>query len=166
MDNEEKMEDTGIKPNSENLHLEDEKKTEYYFHNEEGRPVFKTMVIHKDKELIEVFPFSYSKVNGISPQKISTLEFRGWQRIQDLPTDFRSGNKVKIKAGRSKLLMDFIKRTFPDVAKIVVSKTDTTKFLKKTIVFNWANLQKVLIAIKVFYAFSNFYKIIQFNGGV
>ena len=136
-----------IKPNSENLYSKDGKKIEYYFYDDESQPIFKTKVIHENKPLIQVFPFSYSKINGIKPQKISTLEFRGWQAIQDLPTDFRSGSKVRIKAGRAKLLMDFIKRTFPDVNKIVISKTDAIRFSKKTIVFNWAKLQKVLVAI-------------------
>lgn len=138
---------TIIKPNSEVLHFEDDKKIEYYFYDAELQPVFKTKVIFKNKLLMQVFPFSYSKINGIKPQKISTLEFRGWKGIQDLPTDFRSGGKVRVKAGRSKLLMDFIKRAFPEVNKIVISKTDTTRFSKKTIVFNWTKLQKVLVEI-------------------
>lgn len=137
-----------VKPNFENLYYEDDQKVEYYFYNEDAQPIFKTKIVHKNTPLIEAFPFSYSKINGIKAQKISTLEFRGWKKIQKLPTDFKSGDKIRIKAGRAKLLMDFIKRTFPDVTKIVVSKNDTTKIYKNYIVFNWRELQKVLIAIQ------------------
>jgi len=136
------------KAESENMSSENEKKIEFYYYDENLVPIFRTKVIHKDKPIIEIFPFSVSRIRGLSPQKISTLEFRGWNKIKDLPGDFRYGNKVRPTGKRAKLFMDYIKRTFPEVSKIVITKINQTRFTKKTITFNWADLNKILITLK------------------
>lgn len=136
-----------VEPNSEAVHRDLVSKTEWQYFDEHCNPIHLSKVVHKDKPLILIYPFSYSRERGLSKKKIKTIELRGWDRLKDVPTSLRSGGHIKITVGSTKFLMSFLYRAFPSVEKLVVDKNGKTKFSSKTITFRFEDLDKVVKAI-------------------
>lgn len=120
---------------------------EFYYHDQSGEPVHLSKIFYKEKNKIIVFPYSYSRVAGLSQPKIKEIEFRGWGAQEDLPADFLSGKRIRLTAGRTKIFMRFLKIRFPKLEKLVISKVDKTKFLDKMAILNWTDMHRGLLII-------------------
>ncbi|OIM97956.1 hypothetical protein BFR57_09525 [Idiomarina sp. MD25a] len=136
-----------VEPNSEAIHRETDKKIEWQYFDENSNPVHLSKVVHKDKPLIYIYPFGYSRERGVTKKKVHTVELRGWEEIKNIPTSLRSGSTVKLTVGKLKLLMNFIYQPFPEVEKVIVDKNGSSRFSAKTITFNFQDLERVLKAI-------------------
>lgn len=66
------------KINGEAIALDDEEKTEWRYYDESGEPVHLSKVVHKEKPLIRIYPFSYSRERGVVRKRINEIELRGW----------------------------------------------------------------------------------------
>lgn len=137
-----------VEPNSEAVYRDLGSKTEWQYFDEHCNPIHISKVVHKDKPLILIYPFSYSRERGLSKKKIKTIELRGWDRLNDVPTSLRSGSNIKITVGSTKFLMSFLYRAFPSIEKLVVDKNGKTKISSKTITFSFEDFDKVVKAIR------------------
>ena len=104
-----------ITPNSEQIHRETKSKVEFQYFNEEGNPVHLCKIVFKNKPIIKIFPYSYSKERGVSLKKVKVIELHGWEKISDVPSVIRSRDKIRITAGEVKLLMNFLYKQYPQV---------------------------------------------------
>ncbi|OOF30116.1 Shedu immune nuclease family protein [Salinivibrio proteolyticus] len=136
-----------IEPNTEAIHRDTAAKTEWQYYNEHCNPVHLSKVVHKDKPLIFIYPFSYSRERGLSTKKIKTIELRGWEKIKDVPTSLRSGDKIKLTSGSPKYLMSFLYKAFPDIEKLVIDKSGKSRFSKKSITFGYQDFDNAIKAI-------------------
>ncbi|MFC7158292.1 hypothetical protein [Pseudidiomarina halophila] len=69
-----------VEPNSEAIHRETDKKTEWQYFDENSNPVHLSKVVHKDKPLIYIYPFGYSRERGVTKKKVHTVELRGGKK--------------------------------------------------------------------------------------
>lgn len=136
-----------IEPNKEAISLDSADKTEWQYFDENKTPIHLSKVVYKNKPLILVYPYSYSRSKGINKKKVHTIELRGWSKIQEISTPLRIGETVKLSAGTTKHLMSFLYKAFPSLEKLVVDKNGKTRFSTKTITFNYQDLETVLKAI-------------------
>ena len=136
-----------VEPNSEAIHRDMASKTEWHYYDEHCNPIHVSKVIHKDKPLILIYPFSYSRERGLSRKKIKTIELRGWYSLEDVPAPLRSGGNIKITVGSTKYLMTFLYRAFPNLEKLIVDKSGKTRFSEKTITFSYEDFDSAIKAI-------------------
>ncbi|MCK4742897.1 MAG: DUF4263 domain-containing protein [Sulfuriflexus sp.] len=136
-----------IEPNSEAVHRDTALKTEWQYFDEHSTPIHQSKVIHKDKPLILIYPFSYSQERGLSRKKIKIIELRGWGQIKDVPTPLRSGERIKVTVSPTKYLMSFLYKAFPEIEKLVIVKNGKTRFTKKSVTFSFQDFHDAIKAI-------------------
>lgn len=136
-----------VQPNAEAVYSDSEEKTEWQYFDENSNPVHLSKVVYKDRPLIVVYPYSYSRDRGVSRKKVHTVELKGWSKIEDVPAPLRVKDTVRLTVGSTKHLMSFLYKTFPEFEKLVVDKNGSTRFSKKTITFRYLDLDAILKAI-------------------
>lgn len=134
-------------PNSEAVYKDSDSKTEWQYFDENSKRIHLCKVIHKGRQLIQIYPYSYSTERGLSKKKVKTIELRGWDKIQDVPTPLRSGSKIKITTAPIKYLMSFLYRAFPNFEKLTIVKNGKTRFSSKNITFNYQDFDRVVKSI-------------------
>lgn len=136
-----------IEPNTEAIYKDTDKKTEWYYYDEDSNPIHLSKIVFKDKALILIYPFSYSRERGLSTKKIKTIELRGWQEIKDIPTTLRTGDKIRLTTGSPKHLMSFLYKSFPGFDKLVIDKNGKSRFSQKSITFGYQDFDAAVKAI-------------------
>ena len=136
-----------VKPNKEAISSDTPTRTEWQYFDENCNPVHLSKVVHKNQPLIVVYPYSHSREKGITRKKVHTVELKGWAEIGDVPTPLRVGDTVKLSVGTTKQLMSFLYKAFPEIEKLVVDKNGKTRITKKTITFNYQDLETILKTI-------------------
>ena len=132
-------------PNQENITTQIGSKTIYHFYNSESTPVFKTREILNNGNKIIVYPFSVRINTGqVSTKKIKQIEFIGFNGLQNVPKDFKTTSSYGIKSKRLKTLMALIYPKYKDFERLVIEINGKTRFSKKTISFNWGDLEDLL----------------------
>jgi Domain of unknown function (DUF4263) len=154
-----------ILPNLENIHHDDAIKTEYHFYNEESRPIHKARVDYKNENRIVLYPYTYNKNRKeLKLKRISEIEFLGWERIANLPKDFKLTNGYGLKSKRIRSVFTLIYPKFKDAKKVTIEKGVKNKFLKTKIVFGWEHLNNILKKVgKEFNEFDNDRKLLINN---
>ncbi len=132
-------------PNQENLTRDNQVKSVYEYCDDEGNPVFKTKEILKGQRTFIFYPYSVNPTNGVvSSKRLKTIELRGWENIGDIPKDFKINGRYGFSSQRIKLFFSFLYPKFKDFDKIVVGVNIRNRFSKKTLSFNWADLDPIL----------------------
>jgi hypothetical protein len=134
-----------FKEDQENITQETELKTTYEYCNNEGKPVYLTKVIFKKEKIFILHPFSLNRSIGqITPKKIKTIEFKGWNSVDDIPDDFRKYSGYGFRTIRLKQFMSFLYKKFPELEKLVVGINIKSRFSTKTVTLDWGDLENAL----------------------
>ncbi|HVW99228.1 MAG TPA: Shedu immune nuclease family protein [Candidatus Babeliaceae bacterium] len=134
-----------FEPYSENLVQNTKVKEAYSFSDQEGNPSFRSKEIYKKTKRFVFFPFSINrKLNQLNPRKIRRIEFVGWNKIEDLPKDFKSTPGYGFNSNRSKQFFSIFTRKFPRVRDLVVTSNGTTKFTATKAILNWSEFESIL----------------------
>ncbi len=141
------MADEEIRSNKEFIYSDTDKKTEWKYYDENCNPIHTCKVVHKDKPLIVVYPYGYSRERGLSKKKIEVIELRGWDSLKDIPNTLKSGENIRITVAPTKHLMSFLYKQFPEVEKLVIEKNGKSRFSKKTITFCYQDFEKAVRVI-------------------
>ena len=134
-------------PNQENLTSDTNVKQVYHYCDDQSNPVYKTKEVFKNDKKFIFYPYSVSQSKGVSGKKIKSIEFRGWDSIDDLPIDFKTTGKYGFKSQRLKAFGQYIYPRFKDLEKLVIGINIANRFSDKTISLNWAEFSKILTRI-------------------
>ncbi len=100
-----------FRPNQENLTQETSQKLVYEFCDGEGKTIHTSRIVYKNEKSIIVNPFSLNRTNGqITPKKIKSIEFKGWNSIDEIPVDFKKSVGYGFKTLRLRQFMSFLPR--------------------------------------------------------
>lgn len=116
-------------------------RTEYHFCDAKGAPVHKSQVIYKNEPKIIVYPFTYSEAHGVSKKRISEIEFRGWAALEDLPRLIRPSTRISLNHKRIAPFMRILYGRFPKLAKLVFTKSGSTRLGAQTATFAWSDFE-------------------------
>lgn len=119
----------------------------FHFIDNNGKKIHKAKEEFFGENKIIVYPYSLSSRFGLTTPKISQLEFKGWKRIEDLPSDFKITRGYGYKGLRIKPLMVYLRRRFKRLKKLVFELNGKTVIKDEVIVFAWDDLQKILRGI-------------------
>jgi len=134
-----------FKPDQENITQETDLKTIFEFCNSEGKPVFLSKIFFKKEKTILLYPFSLNRSIGqITPKKIKIIEFKGWNSLNDIPTDFKNYGGYGFKTLRLKQFMSFLYKKFPQLEKLTVGINIKSRFSIKTVTLDWGELETAL----------------------
>ncbi|HXU93522.1 MAG TPA: Shedu immune nuclease family protein [Gallionella sp.] len=136
-----------ITPNTEAIYQETSTKIEWQYFDEQCKPVHQSMVIYKDKPLIEIYPYSYSQQRGITRKKIKSITLDGWNNLGEVPSSIKAAKTVRVTVGAFKPLMNFILQKFPEIETIKIVKNGQSRFSKKNVTFQIGDLDKALKAV-------------------
>lgn len=132
-------------PNQENLSSDKKEKSVYHFYDKDLVAVFKTKEILKNTKILVFYPFNVNRSSGqITPKKIRTIEFRGWEKIEELPKDFRKTAGYGFTTPRAKQFLSILYKKFPTVNKLVIGINIQNRFSKNTITLSFGSLEKIL----------------------
>lgn len=138
-----------IVPFSENLKPSRKKKVDtWFFYDESSKPIFKTKEIFKYSKRIVAHPYSASRIHGIKSKKVKTIEFIGWDRIEDIPKEFNKKGRLGLNDQSIKILMRPLYRKFPMFNKLIVQKQGQNRFSKQTIRLSWGKLEPLVKDIR------------------
>ncbi|MBL7722923.1 MAG: DUF4263 domain-containing protein [Chitinophagaceae bacterium] len=136
-----------LEPNQENRTQKSHSKEVYHYYNSEGKPIFKTKEIARDK--IIFYPYTVNRALDIAkPKRIKTVEFRGWKTIGAIPKIFRKKPGYGFKFESSTQFWNLLYKKFSNLEKVIVTTTGPTRFSNKTITFNWNDLSKIVRVLK------------------
>lgn len=135
-----------IIPDQENLTQDTAEKLVYHLYDKGNKAVYKTREEFKGQKRILVYPFNFNRKNGqITAKKIKSIEFKGWDSLITLPKDFKKtigyGFSSTSSLGR---LFSLLTRKFPQVESLTVGINQKTRFSKKTITFDWGDLDTII----------------------
>lgn len=132
-------------PNQENLTTDNQSKSIFEYCDGDGTPIFKAKEFLKNEKTFIFYPYSVNPTNGsISSKRLKTIELRGWENISVIPNDFKTTGKYGLASQRIRLFFSFLYPKFKDFDKIVVGINIRNRFSKKTLTFNWADLDPLL----------------------
>lgn len=132
-------------PNQENLVTDNQVKSIYEYCDEEGIPVFKTKEILKNAKTYIFHPYSVNPTDGsVNSKRLKTIELRGWESIASIPKDFKTNGRYGFASQRIRLFFSFLYPKFKEFDKIVVGINIRNRFSKKTLSFNWTDLDPIL----------------------
>ena len=144
-----KVSKTLIVPFSENLKSSNQNVDTWYFYDDSSKPVHKTKEIFKTSQKIIAYPYSYSKIHGVKPKKIQTIEFIGWDKIGDIPKEFNNKKgRLGLNGRNIKTLMRPLYRKYPKFDKLIIVKNGGNRFNKKTIRLSWKDLLPLINDIR------------------
>lgn len=129
---------------SENISKITDEYIEYSYYNENNEIVYKSKIIDKKNNMIIIYPHTLGDDNIARAKKVSEIIFKGWDKIEAIPTSLRSGNNIRVTAGNIKHVIKFLHEKYPNFEKLVIEKNGKTKFYDKTINFNWIDLEKII----------------------
>jgi len=132
-------------PNQENLVTDNQIKSIYEYCDEEGIPVFKTKEFLKNNKTYIFHPYSVNPTDGsVNSKRLKTIELRGWESIASIPKDFKTNGRYGFASQRIRLFFSFLYPKFKEFDKIVVGINIRNRFSKKTLSFNWTDLDPIL----------------------
>lgn len=137
-----------IEPKSESIYSDNSAKTVWKYYDEESKPIHVSRVIHKHQSKIEIFPFSYSDINGLKSKRINHIELRGWNSIDDIPALLKTGGNVRVTTAPIKFLMSFLYNSIPDFKKLIIVKTGKTRFLDTSITFLFSDFEALVKLVR------------------
>lgn len=137
-----------INPQAENISLDNDSVLEYSYYDKDSKPIFKTIKVFKTENKIIIYPyFANKRTDVITQNKIKSVEFQGWDNLNDLPKDFKRvyGRIVHygLYSKSLKRILKFINYKFKDFEKLVISKHSGTRFNKKSITIKWSDLERI-----------------------
>lgn len=133
-----------IEPKSEAVKNRTVFKDEYYFYDEESKPIHKSRVIYKKKPQIHVYPFNYNELTGLKQKKISEIEFRGWVSYDDIPKLLKPGKYISLTHKKIAPLMRALYSKYPRLEKLIITKGGgISRFSAKTVSLSFQDLQSV-----------------------
>lgn len=131
--------------NEENLILDNDLKSVYKYCDEDGTPVFKSKEIFKNERKIIFYPYSVNSNDGsVSAKRIKSIELRGWDKISDIPVDFKTNGRYGFSTTRIKQFFQYLYPKFKEVNKIVVGINIANRFTNTSISLNWSSLEPIL----------------------
>ncbi len=129
----------------ENLIKVTETKEIYKYCDEDGFPVLSTKEVFKKRNRFILYPYSVNSTTGlVSTKRLKSIEFRGWEKLEDIPKDFRTTGRYGISSQRMRLLYSFLYPRLKEFEKLVIGINIKTRFTPKTLFFNWADLEPIL----------------------
>ena len=137
-----------IEPKTESIFSDTSTKTVWKYYDEECKPIHVSKIVHKDKPLIESFPFTYSETRGLNKKKIKHIELRGWSTFDSVPKLIKSGNNLTVTTSPVRFLMSFLYRSFPEFNKLILVKNGNTRFSKSTITISWRDCELLIKPIR------------------
>lgn len=130
--------------NAEGVSKETALRTEYSFFGPTGVALHTSRIEHKNKPIIQVFPYNYNERNGITPKKISEIEFRGWSSFGSLPKLLKPGKNISVGHRDLKPVMRLIYTKYPKLKKLVISQeSGRTRLSATSAVFSFSDLEKI-----------------------
>lgn len=138
-----------INPQAENISIENDSILEYSYYDANSNPIFKTVKVFKTDNKIIIYPyFANKRTDVITQNKIKSIEFHGWNSLNDLPNDFKKTYGRIVHYGlyskSLKRVLRFINYKFKDFDKLTISRTSSTRFNKKSITIKWTDLERIL----------------------
>lgn len=136
-------------PQIENLTVNEPNKLVYEYCDISGKPIFKAIEIDKNQDIIKLNLYRVNrKTDEITQGKIKTLELKGWESFNELPTHFkRVYGRVEYYGLHSKAIKRLIRSIsykYKELEKIKISKDGSTRFNIKSITFLWSELEPIL----------------------
>ncbi len=139
-------------PQTENLFSDTASKSVYKYYDKNKKDIFKTKEIFKSqKKIIFYLYFLDKRTDVITRPKIKEIEFNGWDKLENLPSEFvslRSGSYSIKKSFAYKSILSYLNPKFPKLEKIVISANGINRFSVKTINFKWEDLDSIVKSIK------------------
>src|SRR5580692_8132107 len=130
-------------PNQENLVQKTRTKSVFFYCDSTGSPIFKSKEIFSDKRII-FYPFNVNlSTQQVKAKRLKCIEFRGWERIQDLPKVIKP-YPYGLKFESSTQIENLLSKKFPLLDKVIVSKQGKSRFSQKTISFGWNDLAELI----------------------
>ena len=134
-------------PEKENLTKDNADICEWHFIDQSLNLIHLCRRLHKNKSIIEIYPFGYSRNRGLSLKKIKTITLEGWEIFEKIPRKLKSGNTINLNSSHLKPLSNFLYKKFPTVESLKITRLGKTRFSSKTITFNWNDLNETLLNI-------------------
>ncbi|OJW81747.1 MAG: hypothetical protein BGO69_14670 [Bacteroidetes bacterium 46-16] len=140
-------------PNDENITVDNAQKTVFHYCDDKSIPIFLARELFKKQAKLIIHPYYANRTTGaIRQPRVTTIEFLGWTRFEDLPDEFKKHIKGSTYYGiHSKVLKEFLApiiRKLPRLNKIVFGASVKTRFSEKTVTINWNTVDRILTEIK------------------
>lgn len=128
-------------PFSEYLIQNNKTKQTFSFTDASGKPSFKSLEVFKREKKVVCYPFTPNiKLNQITSKKIQSIEFKGWEKVEDLPNDFKKTPGYGFSSFRSKQFFSMFQRKLPKVRDIIIALNSPSKINANKVTFNWSEL--------------------------
>lgn len=129
----------------ENLTSESVSKIIYQYCDADGVPVFKTKEIFKTQKKFVFHPYLVNTADGsVSAKRLNTIELKGWEKISEIPKDFKTNGRYGFGSQRIKLLFSYLYSKFKEFDRLIVGINIKSNFSDKSLTLNWADLDPIL----------------------
>lgn len=129
---------------AEAITTQDPNYVEYHFFDENGVPIHQSRVIDKNKNIIRIYPFSYTEGAGLKLRRVTEIEFIGWHNYSELPRLLKPGARVSLTHKQVGPLMRYLYKELPKFTKLTVIKSGgKTRFTTTSVTFDMRDLQEI-----------------------
>ncbi|MCX2583989.1 Shedu immune nuclease family protein [Pedobacter sp. MR22-3] len=132
-------------PNSETIIASDGMHEVYYYCNDKGVPIFKTKEFWLEEKRFIFYPYSIDISDGsVKSKRINSIEFLGWETINNIPDDFKTENKYGLRKLRTKAFFNVLYSKFKDVRDFTIGINIENSFRPDHIDLNWTDVKIIL----------------------